>query len=477
MVWRPFYFANLIVDPTNPERLFKPDGSLIQSLDGGKSFRRRRRRRARRLPRGLDRSERIPRTSSSATTAACASSRTAATSGGRATICRCRSSITSASITPIRSTSMAACRTTPRWVGDSAYPGGISNRAMGKHVRLATASGCFPIRPTNYIYAETQGGAIGRINRYTHEIRNIQPIAALQREAALELEYADRAVAERERHDLHRCAVPVPFARPWTELGAHLAGPDHERSGKAEAGAVRRHHRRQFGRRGLHDDLLDQRIAKAARLIWVGTDDGNLQVTRDGGKRLGQRRRQHQGPAEAIVGQLGAGEQLRRRHAPMPRSTAHSFGDMTPYVYRTDRLRQDLDALVAPRKQGRAWLRAVIKQDTVKPDLLYRRHRVRPVDLDRRRRPVGAVQGRRFPGRGRARHGVQPRDADRLATHGRGIWIIDDITPLRALTPKAARAEAAFVPGRPHTQRIARAGRLGGRRRELLGQESAERRG
>ncbi|MCA1658745.1 MAG: hypothetical protein LC627_05555, partial [Verrucomicrobiaceae bacterium] len=38
MVWRPFYFANLIVDPKNPDRVFKPDGALIMSEDGGKSF-------------------------------------------------------------------------------------------------------------------------------------------------------------------------------------------------------------------------------------------------------------------------------------------------------------------------------------------------------------------------------------------------------------------------------------------------------
>src|SRR5207248_1431235 len=38
MVWRPFYFANLVVDPNNPDRLFKPDGSLIVSEDAGKSF-------------------------------------------------------------------------------------------------------------------------------------------------------------------------------------------------------------------------------------------------------------------------------------------------------------------------------------------------------------------------------------------------------------------------------------------------------
>ncbi|TMQ10659.1 MAG: sialidase, partial [Deltaproteobacteria bacterium] len=38
MVWRPFYFARLVVDPTNPNRLFKPDLRLTVSEDGGKSF-------------------------------------------------------------------------------------------------------------------------------------------------------------------------------------------------------------------------------------------------------------------------------------------------------------------------------------------------------------------------------------------------------------------------------------------------------
>src|SRR2546430_10915449 len=38
MIWRPFYFANLIVDPANPDRVYKPDGGLIVSTDGGKSF-------------------------------------------------------------------------------------------------------------------------------------------------------------------------------------------------------------------------------------------------------------------------------------------------------------------------------------------------------------------------------------------------------------------------------------------------------
>src|SRR6266511_4287780 len=38
MIWRPFYFANLIVDPKNPDKIYKPDYSLVASTDGGKSF-------------------------------------------------------------------------------------------------------------------------------------------------------------------------------------------------------------------------------------------------------------------------------------------------------------------------------------------------------------------------------------------------------------------------------------------------------
>src|SRR5581483_1863212 len=38
MVWRPFYFANLIVDPKDENKLYKPGGGLIVSSDGGKSF-------------------------------------------------------------------------------------------------------------------------------------------------------------------------------------------------------------------------------------------------------------------------------------------------------------------------------------------------------------------------------------------------------------------------------------------------------
>jgi hypothetical protein len=82
--------------------------------------------------------------------------------------------------------------------------------------------------------------------------------------------------------------------------------------------------------------------------------------------------------------------------------------------------------------------------------LLYAGTELGSLDLDRRRRHVGAVQGRDFPA-------VAVRDiaSSRATTtwcwrtHGRGIWIIDDLTPLRALTPEIlARKRRSSPPAR-----------------------------
>jgi hypothetical protein len=64
-------------------------------------------------------------------------------------------------------------------------------------------------------------------------------------------------------------------------------------------------------------------------------------------------------------------------------------------------------------------------------------------------------KGSRFPAVAVRDLAVHPRDHDLvLATHGRGIWVIDDITPWRGLTADLLTQEAAFVSARPVQQRI-----------------------
>jgi hypothetical protein len=50
---------------------------------------------------------------------------------------------------------------------------------------------------------------------------------------------------------------------------------------------------------------------------------------------------------------------------------------------------------------------------------------------------------------------VQAREGDLvLATHGRGIWIVDDLSPLRNLSSDVLAKDAAFLAGRPVQQRM-----------------------
>jgi hypothetical protein len=50
---------------------------------------------------------------------------------------------------------------------------------------------------------------------------------------------------------------------------------------------------------------------------------------------------------------------------------------------------------------------------------------------------------------------IHPRDHDLVvATHGRGIWIIDDITPLRAMSAETMNKEIAFLQAEPVAQKI-----------------------
>src|SRR5262249_18766454 len=68
-------------------------------------------------------------------------------------------------------------------------------------------------------------------------------------------------------------------------------------------------------------------------------------------------------------------------------------------------------------------------------------------------------KGGNFPSVAVRELAIQPREDDLvIATHGRGIWIIDDLAPLRAPGGHALARAAAFLPGRPTQQRMAERG-------------------
>jgi hypothetical protein len=133
----------------------------------------------------------------------------------------------------------------------------------------------------------------------------------------------------------------------------------------------------------------------------------------------------------------------------------HTFGDLTPWVYRTTDFGKTWTRIVQPNGRVRGYAH-VIKEDTQKRDLLFLGTEFGLyVSLDGGRQ-WAQFRGGDFPAGVAVRDlVVHPRDGDLvLATHGRGIWIVDDLTPLRALSDDVLSRDVALLPDRPAQERM-----------------------
>ena len=175
-------------------------------------------------------------------------------------------------------------------------------------------------------------------------------------------------------------------------------------------------------------------------VIWVGTDDGQVQVTRDGGKTWENVTANIKGfgPGDNWVTRIEASHFV--EGGVYLTVSRHQVADYRPYIFKSEDF-------------GKTWVS--LKGDL--PDYGYL-HTVRE-DLENRNLLfvgsefglfISADGGRKwipykgdFPTVAVRDIQIHPRERDLIiATHGRGIWIIDDIRPLEKLTAEAVKAEA-----------------------------------
>ncbi len=187
VVWRPFYFGNLIVDPKDENKIFKPDGPLLVSVNGGHSFS---------VVSGnahgdfhdvwIDPSNpNIVYTTDDA-------GLWRSEDGGTRWKHQFNLPVSQFYHVSVDNADpyhvYGGLQDNSSWVGDSSYPGGVTNSGW----------------------------------------ENI----------------ADSHEPQRKGDDLHRGRVSLSFARSRPVLGAHLARSHHQRSRKAKAGGVGRRDRR-----------------------------------------------------------------------------------------------------------------------------------------------------------------------------------------------------------------------------------------
>jgi photosystem II stability/assembly factor-like uncharacterized protein len=177
------------------------------------------------------------------------------------------------------------------------------------------------------------------------------------------------------------------------------------------------------------------------KTLWVGTDDGNVQLTRDGGVHWTNVVRNVAGlPANSWVSSIYASHTVPgRAYVSFDR---HQMGDSESYAYVTDDYGKSLKKI----SDGLSSYVHVVFEDPHQPNLLYAGTQVgvfasfdrgvtwTDLRLGLPHLPVYDVT-------------VHPRDNDLIiATHGRGIFILDDVTALQHLAQAEKTQGMVFKP-------------------------------
>lgn len=302
----------------------------------------------------------------------------------------------------------------------------------------------------NIIYADAQSAFIGRLDRTTHLSRSIRPaLVSVSDTKPADLKYrfnwtSPIAVSPADANTVY-LGGNVLFKT--TDGGHHwlVISPDLTRNDKSKQQVSGQPVMHDISGAETYDTLLSITLAPTApNVIWVGTDDGLVQVTRNGGKTWTNVTPNISGaPPWAMVSQIGV--------SPFSAGTAyvafdaHKLDDRRPYVYKTENYGQSWQEITTGLPADSAAI--VVREDPNHRGLLV----------------LGTMTGLYYSAdagghwtRLKSNLPTVPvfdlkfsKSTDDLvvATHGRGIFVLDDIHALEELAPDIeASAFHLFTP-------------------------------
>ncbi len=298
-----------------------------------------------------------------------------------------------------------------------------------------------PVDP-NIIYAGEYGGYISRYDHRTRQARNISvypfnPSGHGAEELRYRFQWTAPILVSAHDHDVVYHAANVLFrtrnaGRTWERLSPDLTRDDKSKQ-KWSGGPIT------GDNTGVEVYGTIFAIAESpldAGVLWTGSDDGLVHVTRDGGKTWANVTATIRGlPEWATVIGIEA--------SPFDPATAyvvvdaHKLDDRRPYLFKTSDFGKTWKSLTgsgAGALPAEGSLR-VLREDPRRKDLLY----------------LGGERGLWVSWTGGASWeplrlnlptvtvtDLAVKDGDLVVgTNGRSIWVLDDLTPLRAMSPAA----------------------------------------
>jgi len=182
-------------------------------------------------------------------------------------------------------------------------------------------------------------------------------------------------------------------------------------------------------------------------VIWVGTDDGNVQVTIDNGDTWYNVRPNIVGvPQKTWVSRVEASKHKKGRA--YVSFDNHRFDDNKPYVFMTDDYGKSWKNITSDLPKDYSVY--VIKEDYIDENLLFVGTE-KSVYFTINQGKIWEKLGSNLPSVAIHDLVIHPRDGDLIAgTHGKSIWILDDISPLRNLNFNSNK----IIPSRESTKWI-----------------------
>ena len=295
----------------------------------------------------------------------------------------------------------------------------------------------------NIVYAGDYEGNLTRFDRRTNQVRNIAVLPELSDgRGAATLEHRFQWTAPIVISPLDPNTLYYGGERIFktTDGGVHweAISPDLTRNDKAKQQASGGTITIDDTGTEYYDTVFSIAPSPLAKgLIWVGTDDGLIQITRDEGKTW----------TNVTPKELAEWSRVSLVEAsPHDAGTAyvavdrHQHDDLAPYIYKTSDYGKSWTKVTNGIPEG-VFVRAV-REDPKKKGLLYAgTERGVFVSFDdgahwrsmQLNLPITPI------------HDLVVKDDDLvLATHGRSFWILDDVSPLRQFADSVA-AEAAHL--------------------------------
>ncbi|HJW34745.1 MAG TPA: hypothetical protein VJ505_15465 [Holophagaceae bacterium] len=299
------------------------------------------------------------------------------------------------------------------------------------------------------VYSESQYGGLARFDRRTGEAMDIQPVAA-PGEPPLRWNWDSPLLlsphqAKRVYFAANKLFRSDDRGNTWTPVSPDLTRQLDRNSlkvmGRAwSVDAVARH----ASTSNYGNIVALAESPKAEGLLFVGTDDGLLQVSEDGGKAWRKLDTFPGVPDRTYTSSLSASPH--RAEVVYAAFNNHKNGDFKPYLLRS-------------ADRGRTWVSIagnlpargpvhVIREDPAREGLLYAGTEFGLFfSLDGGKAWTPFKELPTIPVRDLA---IQAREGDLVvATFGRGFYILDDLTPLREAKAEALSAEAHLFATRP----------------------------